>query len=147
MSPPESRGLVTICGTKGSYKELSLYTGEPANPRDIARCMATLKTAFPNMGNGFFDVLSERVTSNKLTRERLRDSVNWILDNFKYKELTVADVIRYDKRARLYTYDEVSSMVTRGEAKFEDFEIREIGGVCYRVRKTELLGGISSIRR
>lgn len=97
-----------------------------------------LRTAFPKMGDGFFSLLAERARANGFTDERLRDAVNHVLDNMRYKELTVADIISYDRTAPLYTYHEVCSLVTRGQATFDDFERVEVGGRVFRVRKADI---------
>lgn len=99
--------------------------------------MARLKTAFPKMENGFFSLLTERLKSNHFSGKRLKDAINHVIDNFQYKELTVADIVRFDRRQKLYTYSEVCSMVTKGAASFDDFKIVEIDGTAYRVMKKE----------
>lgn len=95
--------------------------------------------AFPKMNNGFFDLLAERIAANKFTSKRLYDAVNSLIDNFNYKELNIADIIKFDKKAKLYSYNEVCRMVSKGEVSFSDFEIREINGECYRVKKTDFI--------
>lgn len=102
--------------------------------------MNRLKAAFPKMaGNAdFFNLLSERVVANGFSNDRLRDAVNQILDNFQYKELVISDIIKYDRKVKLYTYSEVVSMVTKGSAVWSDFEIKEINGNHFRVKKADL---------
>lgn len=117
---------------------ISLYSGDPATPHDIAVSLSRLMAAFPKMGNSFFNLLAERVSANKLTAKRLNDSINYLIDNFNYKELNIADIIKFDKKAKLYSYNEVCKMVSKGEASFSDFAVREIGGTHYRVRKTDI---------
>lgn len=90
------------------------------------------------MSNDFFNLLAERIVSNDFSNDRLRDAVNYVIDNFKYKELHVADIVGFDKRIKLYTYADVCNMVTRGEASFDDFEIREINDHRFRIKKTDL---------
>lgn len=87
------------------------------------------------MEDDFFDILSERIVANNFTEERLKDAVNSVIDNFQYKELNISDVIRFDKKEKLYTYQEVANLVTQGKASFDDFDKREIDGKIYRVRK------------
>lgn len=118
---------------------MSLYRDAEASPTDIAVSMKRLQAAFPKMENTFFNLLAERVLDNGFTAERLKDAVNHVLDTFQYKELNISDIIRFDRRARLYTYSEVCAMVSKGQAAFADFETREINGKCFRVRKADLL--------
>lgn len=102
--------------------------------------MNRLKAAFPKMSDNkeFFNLLSERVVANGFSNERLKDAVNHVLDNFQYKELVISDIIKFDRRVKLYTYGEVVNMVTKGNATWVDFEIRKINGNHFRIKKTDL---------
>lgn len=117
---------------------ISLYRGDPASPKDVAVSLGRLMMAFPKMSNGFFDLLAERVAANKFTAKRLNDAINHLIDNFNYKELNIADIIKFDKRAKLYSYNDVCKMVSKGEATFSDFAVKEINGTHYRVKKTDI---------
>ena len=117
---------------------VSLYRDAEPSPAEIAVSMKRLQVAFPKMEPAFFNLLAERIMGNGFTSERLKDAVNHVLDNFQYKELNISDIIRFDRRVRLYTHNEVSRMVTEGKAAFSDFEIREIGGTYYRILRTDL---------
>lgn len=117
---------------------ISVYSGKAATPKEVAVGMKRLKVAFPKMGNEFFNLLAERVVDNGFTSDRLNHAINHVLDNFQYKELNISDIIRFDRRVRLYTHNEVSRMVTECKAAFSDFEIREIGGTFYRILRTDL---------
>lgn len=126
--------------TKSEKGELSvsLYKGETVKPKDLAVSLSRLMLAFPKMSNVFFDILSERVVANKFTSKRLNDAINYLIDNFSYKELNIADIIKFDKKVKLYSYNDVCKMVSKGEASFADFVIKEIEGTHYRVKKTDL---------
>lgn len=86
----------------------------------------------------FFNLLSERVVANGFSNERLKDAINHILDNFQYKELVISDIIKFDRKVKLYTYSEVVNMVTKGAAIWSDFEMREINGNHFRIKKADL---------
>jgi len=118
--------------------EMSLYPGEELEPSVILQSVNRLKVSFPKMSNDFFNVLAERVVANKFSNKRLQDAVNYVLDNFQYKELNISDVVKFDKRAKLYSYNEVCNLVTKSQASFSDFQIVELEGNTYRVKKTEL---------
>lgn len=117
---------------------MSLYRDAEASPADVAVAMGRLREAFPKMGNGFFNLLAERVMAGGFTASRLRDAVDHVLDTFRYKELNIADVVGFDRRARLYGYNEVCTMVSKGQASFSDFEVREVDGRVWRVKKSDL---------
>ncbi len=118
---------------------VSLYQDNDASPNEVAVSIKRLELAFPKMERGFFDLLAERIIANSFTSERLKDAINHVLDNFQYKELNISDIIRFDKRARLYSYNEVCVMVSKGQVSFTDFEKREIDGTVYRVLKKDLI--------
>ena len=83
--------------------------------------------------------MNEFILKEKFTQKRLEDAVNHVIANFQYKELNIFDIIKFDRRIKLYTYNEVCELVTTNKARFEDFEIRKIENQTFRVRKTDLL--------
>jgi hypothetical protein len=103
--------------------------------------MARLKVAFPGMNKDrdndlFFNVLSERIIANDFTGKRLADAVDSVIDNFQYKELNVSDIIRFDRRAKLYSYNDVIRIT--GQFPHPDFERRTVDGQNWYVRKSDL---------
>ena len=90
------------------------------------------------MTKEFFVLLNEFILKEKFTQKRLEDAVNHVICNFQYKELNIFDIIKFDRRIKLYTYNEVCELVTKNKARFEDFEIRKIENQTFRVKKTDL---------
>jgi len=90
------------------------------------------------MGGEFFDILYERIDKNKFTKQRLEDAVNNVLDNFRYKELNVADIISYDKRVRLYTYTQICDEIANGRSTTDDYERVERAGKNYWAKKVDI---------
>lgn len=117
---------------------LSLYQDTYATPDNIASAIKWLRVAFPKMGGEFFDILYERIDKNKFTKQRLEDAVNNVLDNFRYKELNVADIVSYDKRVRLYTYTQICDEIANGRATTDDYERVERDGKNYWVKKVDI---------
>jgi hypothetical protein len=121
----------------------SLYKDSTASDDDIKNAIAKLLCAFP-MGNKedearFFAILASRIKANAMSKKRLDDAVNNLIDNYKYPTIKIADVIGYDKRVRLYTYQEYSREVTQSETAHMDFmKYGNIDGVTYFYRKSEL---------
>lgn len=130
---------VAILKETDGTNSISLYQGNIAEPNEIAVAMTRLKAAFPKMDGTFFNLLAERLIDNCFSSKRLKDAINDTIDNFRYKELAVADIIKFDRRLKLYTYNDVCRMVSKGECDFSDFEKREINGEFYRVKKTDLI--------
>ena len=106
MLPRESKGQMP--SVQQESKEVSIYTGE-LTPKCIAVEMKKLGgVAFPDLDPEFLNVLTERVVENGFTNERLQDAVGELIDTFQYKRPSVANIINYDKRMRLYSHSEGS---------------------------------------
>lgn len=118
--------------------EISIYIDQAATNEEVAIGLARLKSAFPKMELPFFNLLAERLKENNFSGERLKDSVNHVIDNFQYKELNVSDIVRFDRKAKLYTYKEASIMVTERLCDFEDFQTMEIKGARYWIMKKDI---------
>ncbi|MCL1936858.1 MAG: hypothetical protein FWF52_00475 [Candidatus Azobacteroides sp.] len=116
---------------------ISAYSDGLAEKKEIATGIAKLCAAFPKMEQGFWSILTERIVVNNFTKKRMRDAVGYVLDNFRYKELNISDIIQFDKRIKLYSYYDVYRMT--GQVPHPDFEKREINGNSFYVKKTDLL--------
>lgn len=121
---------------KDGEKYVSIYSGE-LTQKEMAKGMARLKVAFPQLPKDFFFLLGERMKEKGFSDGRMMDAINHVIDNCRYPTPTIAEFLSYDKVVKLYTYKEASSFVTERKASFDDFEIREIDGKVYRTLKTE----------
>ena len=78
------------------------------------------------MEKDFWNLLAERIFENGFTEQRINDAVNKILDNFQYKELNISDIIRFDRRKKLYTASEVYKISGQFPSPlFKPFEFNE----------------------
>lgn len=118
---------------------LSLYSDTCATPDNIAKAIRRLRSAFPKMGNEFFDILYERLVKNGFTEQRLEDAVNQVIDNFQYRELNVADVVSFDKRAKLFSYNQMCNEIANGQVVMDEFQRLEVDGKNYWARKVDLI--------
>jgi hypothetical protein len=82
--------------------------------------------------------LAERVMAHRFTAHRLRDAINKVIDNFTYKDLNIADVINFDHRARLYTYNEVCRAVEKQGLTFAHFHKRRINGQLFWILASDI---------
>ena len=117
---------------------LSLYADRELNDDDFIRASNRLSIAFPKMTKEFFILLAEFIDKHNFTAKRLEDAVNHVIANFPYKELNISDIIRYDRRVKLYTGREYENAQVNG-ADPSEFERRNINGVNYFIRKTDTL--------
>lgn len=125
--------LSTLCN-----HEISIYHGEIANPTIIAQQSAKIQVAFPNLDKLFFTILTERVIKNGFTEQRLKDATEYLIDNFKYPKPSIAEIINFDKKLKLYSHNEVIILIEEDKARFDDFHRHWIGDVMYRVKKSEV---------
>ena len=119
--------------------ETSLYTDFGIDLLDVEKAIARLTVAFPRMSPDFFVLLSEFVVKHEFTKERLSDAVNHVIANFQYKELNISDIIRFDRRMKIYTMREVADLVVDKQAKRDEFEAIFISEVKHYIRKSDKL--------
>ena len=120
---------------KTQSNEVSLYQGSLTD-MGVAKNMRKLQSAFPKQSKEFFNVLAERLIANGFTDERLTDAVNNVIDNFQFKELNISDIVRYDKKMRLYNYKEACRLVTEEGYEFgKDLQRTTRGDSVYWIMK------------
>ena len=139
-------GLPQLRATDKGY-ELSLYDDRFPTSDEFKVATNRLSIAFPKMAKEFFVLLTEFAVKEKFTSKRLQDAVNHVIANFQYKELNISDIIKFDKRIRLYNHDEYQRMIDRKEARHEDFEVKIVNGEklldgsgrVLRVKKSDII--------
>lgn len=65
------------------------------------------------MSTDFFNLLAERVAKTGMTSQRLEYAVNHVIDNFTYKQLTIADIMSIDVKCRLLSYVEMCNEIAK----------------------------------
>jgi hypothetical protein len=95
-----STALSTTC------TEISLYNDQPAETDHIKNECRRLQLVFPVIKAEFILIMAERIKARKMTGKQLTDAIDNLIDNFKYQHPTVADVVSWDRRIKLYSYDE-----------------------------------------
>lgn len=74
---------------------------------------------------------------NKFTDQRLKDAVGYLIDNFQYKKPNIADLIRFDKRVKLWSYNEVCNLVSKQEGTFDDFVKYKKNETLFWIKRTD----------
>ena len=118
-------------------KEISVYSDKTANVQLVATELRKLKAVFPALEKEFIDVLAERIMSKEFTEERIKDAIANVIDNFKYPKPTVADIVGYDCRIRIWDYAEYSNEILARKASEKDFYQHWIKGRLYFVKTSE----------
>jgi hypothetical protein len=129
---PDSLQSISPAITNNS---LSVYQGELSIPFAITQTLR-LKKAFPNLPEGFYDILLERVKETGFTDQRLKDAIDTLIDNFIYPTPAIANIISFDKRVKLHTYPEVCDLVVKGNI-WDDFAKVKMKGKIFWITKAE----------
>jgi len=111
----------TLVKKENNQYSLSVYD-DNLTTENIVKQMAKLKSAFPSLPATFFDILSDRIKDNVFTDKRLIDSVNNCIDLCVYPTPTVAQLISFDKRVKLYTYNQLIKMNNDTQGVFKYYK-------------------------
>ena len=117
---PQVQAITSLQKYSQNTSEISVYRDTLTNEGMITQ-ISKMRKVFTQAAPGFYDVLLERIKENNFTDERLKDAVNYLIDNFKYPVPSIADIISFDKKVKLHTYQQVCDKVTAGD-KFENYE-------------------------
>lgn len=121
--------------TSQPITELSEYYGlQPATIDQIKNECKKLQACFPQMQPAMMGVMIDRIMSKKMPYAQVKDAVNNIIDNFKYPVPTVADVISWDKKVKLYTHAEVVADIPKG-FEFSDYTMVTVNEEKRWIRK------------
>jgi len=87
--------------------EISVYSGS-LTPEVLLQQIIRAKVAFPMLTDQYFDLLRERLDAHGFSDARLRDAVNYVIDNFKWSSPpAIANFISFDRTFKIYTYEEI----------------------------------------
>ena len=102
------------------FFEISVYKDQLTTP-EIIQSTIRLKKAFPTLSKEFFDIFSERIKENNFTDNRLKDSINHVIDNCIYPQPTIAQFITYDKKVKLYNHNDIVKMLSDNPDSFKSY--------------------------
>jgi hypothetical protein len=105
---------------------MSVYSGQ-LTKQVIAESAMKIRGAFPSLPLPFFDVFADRIKDNQFTDERLKASINHVIDNCVYPSPTIAQFLSYDKRVKLYSYNDMLKMTETNAKAFEQYKSVRIG--------------------
>ncbi len=90
-----------------NQSNLSIYSDEALDQFTFAHGVKDLKSAFPKLTPGWYDLLKKRVKEKGFTKKRFYDSVNHTIDNCIYPEPTIAQILSFDVSVKAYSYYEI----------------------------------------
>ena len=73
------------------------------------------------MSADFFNLLSERIAKTGMPSRRLEYAINRVIDNFTYKQLTIADVLSVDVKCRILSYSEMCNEVAKNGTSTDQY--------------------------
>ena len=79
----------------------------------------------------FFDIFIDRIKANNFTDQRLKDAVNYVIDNCVYPTPSIAQFVSFDKKTKLYTYDQLIDFIDKYGGKMSDYQNSEINGTRF----------------
>jgi hypothetical protein len=86
------------------------------------------------MPGGMMVILAQRIMDKKMSANQLTDAINNVIDTLKYPIPTVADIVSYDKKEKLYNHKEVAESIKEGYS-FDDYEMITINDKKRWIRK------------
>ena len=119
----------------GEYS-ISLYTGE-LQPKTVAENVAKIKAAFPALKPEYFSLFIDRLKDKGFSDQRLIDSVNNVIDNCQYPTPTLANFLSFDRRAKIYNYQEMCNVVSSNHLKPDYFSKIRINGKLFWVKTSD----------
>jgi hypothetical protein len=96
-----------------------------------------LKQAFPQLPAGFYDILLERIKEKGFTDQQLKDAINNLIDNFIYPVPTIANIVGFEKRIKLYTYQDITKLMDTDRDAFKNFAKVKKNGKLFWITKAE----------
>lgn len=126
-----------VTTTVDENNELTTYIGEVLTAKTVIKEIGRIKIAFPALSAQFIDLLIDRAIEKGFTAQRLIDSVNNVIENCQYPTPTLANFLGFDKRIKLYSYNQICDLASKGIDSFENYKVITINGTAFRVLKSD----------
>lgn len=94
--------------------------------------------AFPDLEEGFYNVLTDRIKEKGFTDMQILDAVNNVIDTCEYPRPVVGKFLSWDKKEPLLTYNQMTKMVDEsGAGVWKAYDTVKVDGVTFWKMKTE----------
>lgn len=95
---------------RDNSNEISVYQSGKVTPEVLADGIIMLKKAFPKLPLGWYDVLDTMLDEEKFNNIKFKHAVNNLIKTCPYPEPTIANIIGFDKKVKVYNYQELMKL-------------------------------------
>lgn len=102
--------------------------------------MAKIKASFSQLPPNFYIILASRLKEKLFSDQQLIDAVNNVIDTCVYPVPTIANFLSFNKKIRLFTYQEMLKKVhdSGGDPGIWDYhDKKKIEGITFWYLKSE----------
>ena len=110
---PKQEPKNKIQKTEDNQYFISKYNDDPATELDIVNACKSISVCF-DVTNDYIALLADRMIAFDFTKQRVQDAVNHVISNCKYPKPTIAQFLSFDKKQRLYNYQQYCRMTQDG---------------------------------
>ena len=112
---------------EGSF--LSAYVPGTISDKTGLEITNMVRHAFPSITTEFLRLLVSRMRAENFSDQRATDAVNHVIDNCEYPLPTIARFLSFDRRKRVYSYNEMLLFLSQNQGfTTNHFGSTEVGG-------------------
>ena len=102
-------------------REMSVYWGD-LNLKTVLQQNLRIAKAFPQLPEGFYEILNQRLREKEFTDKRLIDAVNHVIDTCQYPIPTAANFLSYDRSVEILTHSDLVGLLSGDKNVFDKYE-------------------------
>lgn len=123
------------------------YDSEP-DEYDLNVAINRLASVF-KFGKEFAVELTRSIARTGMTKQQLKDAVDYAIDNHKYQQLVVSDIVSYEPKLKMYSYREVYKIcgsfgLEKDKDEFPRMKLKD--GRIVRVKYSDVINLPSALR-
>ena len=125
LSPSTTQQIVKADGCF----EISIYKENNPTAEVLAWSVKTLRACYPDTDAVVFDILLERFKANGWGNDKIKDAVNNLIEKHVYKTINPANILTFDRKKKLYSYNQMIELVNKyGATIWENYSKENING-------------------
>jgi hypothetical protein len=105
--------------------ELSIYKPDKPTQDVLAWGLKTLQACYPDTNAIVFDILLDRFKANQWGNKKIKDAINHLIETHVYKTINPANILTFDRKRKLYSYNQMIEMVNKFGAQVWDKHDKE----------------------